>query len=1635
MKVFTQTSPGTALKRLCSLVLLFALSAITSVSAQTSSQTFGTGTATNTSTTGSTATIPNPTGSGTTYARGGNGGSVNIVNTTNLLGSTGSYLRAAASTGGAVVKASPWVSYTGGTSFYTSMKVMFGNSSGAATATSGIWTFHQGAGAMYSNNNDLTGAEVFASVRFTFGAGGAIAMTYRANTSYINTGLTTSTLSSATVYHLELVGNNQSSGPINYNYAGNPQSVAAGTFDFYIDGVLVGNDLAKATLPAGTNINAGTFIGSSSTSAVANLFADDVITYNSVPASIGTPANPPAVTSETFTGNVGTSFSHTVQATNSPSSYALTGTLPAGLGFNTSTGAITGTPTVATTETVSVTATNGAGTSDPADITIQIDPGNQTISFDPISDKTFGDADFNLSATASSGLPITYFTSNPFVATVSGNTVSIVGAGSVTITATQEGDLNYNAAADVERTFTVNKASQVITFNALPDKSTADADFQLTASSTSGLPISYSSSDVNVATITAPDILHIVGPGNTTITASQAGNDNYLPATSVDQNQFISNASLQNQTITFPPIADATYGDAPVAPGATASSGLTVTYSSDNNDVATVSGNTLIITGVGTATITASQAGDAAFNPAPDEVQTITVNAKQLTVSGVVANDKIYDGTTLATLDISGGLLGGVVGGDDVTLQQTTAEFVSPNAGPGIMVTPNLVLGGADAGNYTLQQPFLTADINPAPQVITFNPLPAANTNTTPIDLDTYASVNSPLALSYFSSDDNVASVSGNILTINGPGTATITAIQNGGGNYAAATPIDQSITVTLAPAVVMWNFGTDAAAPYPSSGLPVNNLDVSAFQAGNDRNTSNNFVLQFYTNSNSPTPAFSGLYNVGITAYNVGFNPMSSAYYQFTITPDAGYQVTLSDLSFGSRSTSSGPTELAIRTSADGFVNNIATLSPSANSAWVLQTPSFTPITSSTPLTVRIYGYVPGGSGSVGTTGAANWRIDDVSFEALVEAQAGCTGTPEAGSISALDDEFCGSGGTDITATGFTDPGSNPGVSLQWYSSTNNVDFAPVDGATSATLVTGTLSQTTYYYLQVSCSGSGLSDVSNTQTITINAVPAAPSISGTATICAGGTTTLTSSAAPAGGSYAWFNNGNPIAPTTQAISVGAGSYTVVITSAEGCVSASSAAFEVTELGAPSAPFVEGPKNVCQYVGTGEQVVYTVFPDPNVTSYNWVVPPTVNIVSGQGTGTLTVTFLNGFIQLANKQLRVTGTTACGNTPMSIKYLVAQLPIVPSPISGPTNVCELVGTSTLATYSVPEVPGASDYNWTLPPGVTLVNDNGNSIDVTFSNAFVSSVISVNAANDCGVSGNRSLTVNKVSPSTPGPITGSNNACLFMPTASNPAGTPTTFSVLRASNVTAYNWSVPAGVNITNQTQTATEDIITVQFTSGFTSGSVSVTASNNCGVSAARTLALVVFKPATPSPIDVVQMQSCPGRMFSYTLAGVPANTLELEWTVPSGGTIVSGQGTSSIAVTYADGPIAGNVTVTGVNGCGSSATRSVAVKLAGCPPAPKKVVEQNTAITGVEVEVLDAGIFPNPSTTDFRLKVRSTAKENVQVRVFNATGVAQTKMIVTPGETISFGQDLKPGTYFVEVMQGKERKVSRIVKL
>jgi 2',3'-cyclic-nucleotide 2'-phosphodiesterase (5'-nucleotidase family) len=93
--------------------------------------------------------------------------------------------------------------------------------------------------------------------------------------------------------------------------------------------------------------------------------------------------------------------------------------------------------------------------------TLAIFQGSQYIDFAPLAPVAIGAPSFDLSAFASSGLSVTFASSDPSVATVSGATVTVVGAGTTTITASQSGNANYLAAAPVSRALIVSVAPPV----------------------------------------------------------------------------------------------------------------------------------------------------------------------------------------------------------------------------------------------------------------------------------------------------------------------------------------------------------------------------------------------------------------------------------------------------------------------------------------------------------------------------------------------------------------------------------------------------------------------------------------------------------------------------------------------------------------------------------------------------------------------------------------------------------------------------------------------------------------------------------------------------------------------------------------------------------------------------------------------------------------------------------------------------------------------------------------------------------------------------------------------------------------------------------------------------------------------
>jgi hypothetical protein len=175
---------------------------------------------------------------------------------------------------------------------------------------------------------------------------------------------------------------------------------------------------------------------------------------------------------------------------------------------------------------------------------------------------------------------------------------------------------------------TNNKANQTITFgpNPLPDKLFSDPDFSVNATASSSLPVSF------VATgncTVSGNTVHLTGVGSCTITAKQSGDSTFNPAPDVPR---LFNIAKGNQTIAFGALSARTFGNPDFSVSATASSSLSVSFGASGQ--CTVAGTNVHLTGAGSCTITAKQAGDSNYNAAQDVPQSFNI-AKAATTTAV----------------------------------------------------------------------------------------------------------------------------------------------------------------------------------------------------------------------------------------------------------------------------------------------------------------------------------------------------------------------------------------------------------------------------------------------------------------------------------------------------------------------------------------------------------------------------------------------------------------------------------------------------------------------------------------------------------------------------------------------------------------------------------------------------------------------------------------------------------------------------------------------------------------------------------------------------------------------------------------------------------------------------------------
>ncbi len=168
----------------------------------------------------------------------------------------------------------------------------------------------------------------------------------------------------------------------------------------------------------------------------------------------------------------------------------------------------------------------------------------QTISFASIASRALDVMSFNITATASSGLAVSFASATPAVCSLSGNTVTLLRTGNCTITANQAGNTTYAPALPVTNRFTVSsaRASQSIIFAAISNKTLGDAPFTISATVNSSLTVTFRSLTTSVCSV-SDNTVSLLTAGSCTIEANQSGNAIYRSASPVQQSFTV---SMQN---------------------------------------------------------------------------------------------------------------------------------------------------------------------------------------------------------------------------------------------------------------------------------------------------------------------------------------------------------------------------------------------------------------------------------------------------------------------------------------------------------------------------------------------------------------------------------------------------------------------------------------------------------------------------------------------------------------------------------------------------------------------------------------------------------------------------------------------------------------------------------------------------------------------------------------------------------------------------------------------------------------------------------------------------------------------------------------------------------------------------------
>ncbi|MEX0811955.1 MAG: gliding motility-associated C-terminal domain-containing protein [Chitinophagales bacterium] len=550
------------------------------------------------------------------------------------------------------------------------------------------------------------------------------------------------------------------------------------------------------------------------------------------------------------------------------------------------------------------------------------------------------------------------------------------------------------------------------------------------------------------------------------------------------------------------------------------------------------------------------------------------------------------------------------------------------------------------------------------------------------------------------------------------------------------------------------------------------------------------------------------------------------------------------------------------------------------------------------------------------------SWNTNNVSNNSIsptgvnvnptpnVECRTIVCNAPPTPTASADNNNFCPGGSVTISATG-----SGPNTTYEIFdqaSGGNSLGNAPQ---------TFTPNTTTTYYVEAYENSDPLC-VTPRDSVTVTVLPDTPNtpgtIAGVTPVCPGNNETYSISPVADASSYNWsLNGGGNLTGSGTSVNIAwttPGTWTVSVNAENSCGPSSNQTLQVTVSDPPPAQpgAISGVVDPCP----GSQS-YSIASVSGATSYDWTLSGG-GTISGSGTSidvdwtssggpyTLSVVAENGCGSSAAQTLQVNVKDAA---PSSIGN-----------ISGSDTVC--VGAE---NYNIPSVNGASNYAWTISGGGNIASGQGtNNISINWTTTGTYT-INVTAENDCGDidATPYEVTVLPNAPVAPGNITGPIAVCPGVES----------YSISAVGGADSYTWTLSSGGNIVSGQGTNSIDVDWGSTTGNYT---LSVTANSICGSSNASTLSVdVTSGPPSGLPTISGTNPACPGTE-TYTVSGVTGAST-YTWSVDAGGSINSGQGTSSVDINWANSGGPFTIEVFSENSCGAGDTNTLAVFVDSIP--------------------------------------------------------------------------------------------------